>query len=64
MHQLSTNLNKWYNKNAKLYPWQENHDPYKIWISEIMLQQTQANTVLNYFKKWIEKYHIFRIFKS
>ena len=56
MHQLAKNLNKWYNKNAKIYPWRENHDPYKIWISEIMLQQTQANTVLNYFKKWIDKY--------
>ena len=38
MHQLSANLNNGI-INTKLYPWRENHDPYKIWISEIMLQQ-------------------------
>ncbi|QCI26155.1 A/G-specific adenine glycosylase [Buchnera aphidicola] len=42
-------------------PWQKNNDPYRIWISEIMLQQTQVITVIPYFKKFI---HIFKDVQS
>ena len=37
-------------------PWRLTKDPYKIWVSEIMLQQTQVKTVIPYYKKWIEVY--------
>ena len=37
-------------------PWRSTKDPYKIWLSEIMLQQTQVKTVIPYYKKWIKKY--------
>ena len=37
-------------------PWQANKNPYEIWISEIMLQQTQVSTVLQYYEKFIKKY--------
>ena len=49
---FAKNLNAWYRKNARSLPWRETSDPYKIWISEIMLQQTTVNAVIPYYKKW------------
>jgi len=49
-------LNKWYSHNARSLPWRETKDPYKIWISEIMLQQTTVNAVIPYYKKWIKEF--------
>ena len=46
----------WYNKNDYDLPWRKTTNPYKIWISEIMLQQTQVITVKGYYNKWIEKF--------
>lgn len=37
-------------------PWRKTADPYKIWISEVMLQQTTVNAVIPYYQKWITKY--------
>ena len=37
-------------------PWRSTNDPYKIWLSEIMLQQTQVKTVIPYYNKWVKKY--------
>lgn len=37
-------------------PWRETRDPYKIWVSEIMLQQTQVDTVIPYYQRWIKKF--------
>ncbi len=51
---FAKNLNAWYRKNARDLPWRETSDPYKIWISEIMLQQTTVNAVIPYYKKWIK----------
>ncbi len=57
---MSSNLSnlvlKWYKKHGRNnLPWKVK-DPYKIWISEIMLQQTQVNTVIPYYLKFIKKY--------
>jgi len=49
-------LLNWYQKKNFQFPWRDTNDPYKIWISEIMLQQTQVSTVINYYNKWIEEY--------
>ena len=46
----------WYIKNKRPLPFRKSKDPYKIWLSEIMLQQTQVKTVLPYYKKWIKKF--------
>ena len=44
-------ITKWYRaKGRNNLPWRENITPYRVWISEIMLQQTQAKTVVNYFE--------------
>jgi len=53
---ISKNLLRWYSLNKRDLPWRETKDPYKIWISEIMLQQTQVSTVIPYYKKWIRKF--------
>ena len=53
---FSDKILKWYEVHGrKNLPWKVN-DPYKIWISEIMLQQTQVSTVIPYYKKFIKKY--------
>ena len=50
---ISKKLLRWYSLNKRDLPWRATHDPYKIWISEIMLQQTQVSTVIPYFKNFI-----------
>jgi A/G-specific adenine glycosylase len=55
--EFSTNVTDWYSKyGRKDLPWQINPTPYRVWISEIMLQQTQVNTVIPYYVKFMEKY--------
>ena len=45
----------WYGKNARVLPWRQNTDPYRVWISEIMLQQTRVETVKPYFDRFIQR---------
>lgn len=46
----------WYQKHARELPWRQSSDPYRVWVSEIMLQQTQVDTVRPYFKRFIEAF--------
>lgn len=46
----------WFAANARDLPWRETSDPYKIWVSEMMLQQTQVSTVIPYYKKFLAKF--------
>ncbi len=46
----------WYSHHARDLPWRQSRDPYRVWISEIMLQQTQVNTVRPYFKRFVERF--------
>src|SRR5690625_3623728 len=46
----------WYNENKRDLPWRKDQDPYKIWVSEIMLQQTRVDTVIPYFNRFITRY--------
>lgn len=46
----------WYDDQKRDLPWRKTSDPYKIWVSEIMLQQTQVITVIPYYEKFLEKY--------
>jgi A/G-specific adenine glycosylase len=46
-------LLKWFDANARDLPWRRTCDPYAIWISEIMLQQTQVKTVIPYWERWL-----------
>ena len=57
MSSFSNRIVNWYKNNGRHdLPWRKNISPYSIWISEIMLQQTQVKTVIPYFNKFIEKY--------
>ncbi len=51
-------LLNWYGKKARKLPWRKTHDPYRIWLSEVMLQQTQVDTVIPYYERWLKKYPI------
>lgn len=42
----------WYDKNKRILPWRENTDPYRVWLSEIMLQQTRVEAVKPYFERF------------
>ncbi|APH06248.1 A/G-specific adenine glycosylase [Bacillus weihaiensis] len=50
------NLLSWYKAEKRDLPWRMDQDPYKIWVSEIMLQQTRVDTVIPYFHNFIEKF--------
>jgi A/G-specific adenine glycosylase len=50
------NILKYYSKNKRDLPWRNTKDPYKIWISEIILQQTQVKQGLNYYQKFIQRF--------
>ncbi|MBS5724893.1 MAG: A/G-specific adenine glycosylase [Clostridiales bacterium] len=45
----------WYHENARRLPWRENTDPYRVWVSEIMLQQTRVAAVIPYFLRFMEQ---------
>jgi A/G-specific adenine glycosylase len=45
----------WFSQNARDLPWRRTRDPYAIWVSEIMLQQTQVKTVLPYWERWMRE---------
>src|SRR5690242_15297274 len=45
----------WFAKNARDLPWRRISDPYGIWASEIMLQQTQVKTVIPYWERWMRE---------
>ena len=47
---------KWFDRRERDLPWLENRTPYKVWVSEIMLQQTQISTVIGYYKKFINRF--------
>lgn len=53
---LHTIILKFYKNEGRLLPWRETRDPYKILVSEIMLQQTQVPRVLPKYKEWLEKF--------
>ena len=46
----------WYQQAGRDLPWRHSRDPYAIWISEIMLQQTQVSTVLPYYERWLKRF--------
>ena len=52
-NQITISLLAWYDKNARDLPWRRNPAPYRVWVSEIMLQQTRVETVLPYFERFV-----------
>lgn len=54
--EISRRLLIWYRQHARRLPWREQVDPYRVWVSEIMLQQTRVETVIPYYHRWIERF--------
>ncbi|MEB3827621.1 A/G-specific adenine glycosylase [Phormidium sp. CCY1219] len=53
---LRESLLAWYGRNCRDLPWRRGQDPYPIWVSEIMLQQTQVKTVIPYYERWLKRF--------
>lgn len=53
---LASNLVRWFNKSARDLPWRRTRDPYAIWLSEIMLQQTRVETVIPYYERFLARF--------
>jgi len=53
---ISCSLLKWYSKTARDLPWRRSPDPYRVWVSEIMLQQTQVERVKDYFHRFVSNF--------
>ncbi|MCB1125710.1 MAG: A/G-specific adenine glycosylase, partial [Verrucomicrobiae bacterium] len=51
---LARSLLLWFAAEAEDLPWRRTADPYAVWVSEIMLQQTQVATVIPYYRRWME----------
>lgn len=49
-------LLSWFKKHKRPLPWRMTKDPYRIWVSEIMLQQTQVKTVIPYYRRWLRHF--------
>ena len=49
-------LLRWFRENARDLPWRKNRTPYAVWVSEIMLQQTQVATVIDYFNRFMKRF--------
>jgi A/G-specific adenine glycosylase len=54
--QFQKKLLSWYDLKARPLPWRKTRDPYLIWISEVMLQQTQVKTVEAYYRRFIDRF--------
>ncbi len=55
MNKIVNSLLEWYIKNKRLLPWRVDKNPYHVWISEIMLQQTKIETVISYYCRFINE---------
>lgn len=54
--EMRRSLLDWYRQQGRTLPWRNEPDIYRVWISEIMLQQTQVKTVIPYYERWLEKF--------
>ena len=53
---VSQPLLRWYARVKRDLPWRRTRDPYAIWVSEVMLQQTQVATVIPYYERWLRRF--------
>ena len=56
LNALTAPLLTWYDIHKRVLPWRGIRDPYRIWVSEIMLQQTRVAAVLPYFQRFMEAF--------
>ncbi len=56
MKNFASDLLRWYNEHKRDLPWRQSRDPYAIWVSEMMLQQTTVATVIPYYERWLKAF--------
>jgi A/G-specific adenine glycosylase len=54
--QLTTALVAWFDTGHRDLPWRRDRDPYRVWVSEVMLQQTRVETVVPYFERFVQRF--------
>ena len=54
LEKIASPLLIWYDKGHRKLPWREDKNPYRIWVSEIMLQQTRVEAVIPYFERFMK----------
>ena len=64
MHDFTKNIQKWYAKNKRALPWRDTQNPYHIWVSEIILQQTRVNQGISYYHNFIEAFPDIKILEK
>jgi A/G-specific adenine glycosylase len=55
-HRIVPRLLKWFRAHGRTLPWRGQVDPYAVWVSEMMLQQTRVGTVIPYYRRWMKKF--------
>ncbi|MCU1309383.1 MAG: A/G-specific glycosylase [Candidatus Angelobacter sp.] len=55
-HKFQSSLLDWFDRTKRDLPWRRTKDPYRIWVSEIMLQQTRVSAVLEYYKRFLRAF--------
>src|SRR5690606_30710568 len=56
IEKFQKDLVHWFIREQRDLPWRKDSDPYKVWVSEIMLQQTRVDTVIPYYERFLEKF--------
>lgn len=56
LSRLQRDLLAWYERHRRELPWRDEPDPYRVWVSEVMLQQTQVATVVPYYQRFLERF--------
>ncbi len=57
---IKTGLLPWFEKSRRDLPWRRNRTPYRVWVAEIMLQQTRVDTVIGYYRRWMKAFPSWR----
>ncbi len=57
---IEKQLLPWFAKNCRALPWRKNRTAYRVWVSEIMLQQTRVDTVIDYYRRWMKTFPSWR----
>jgi A/G-specific adenine glycosylase len=55
-HRLAAPIEAWFRKNQRPLPWRDGYDPYRVWVSEVMLQQTRMEVVLGYYDRFLRRF--------
>jgi len=56
LHTFGTKLRAWYRRHARDLPWRRTRDPYRILVSELMLQQTQVSRVIDFYRRFLDRF--------